>query len=877
LVTTYSLNNDGLPDSVTLPNGNVITYTRDALHRLTEITDAQGNKTVNTYDTESRKTREEFQDPSAVVKKFTNFGYDSYNRLQYVYFNATVPPAAGSIYWAYTYDNAGNQTSVKDPLGHLVCYEYDALSRKKKTHQYLGTAPAACLGTCTAPGCVDLLTQFGYDTQDHLTSVTDPGGLVTTYTVDDAAQVIEQVSPDTGTATSTYDEAGSLHTRTNANGTTETRSYDALNRLSGTVYPDTSNNVGYSYDSPDVAFGLGKRTGMADPSGASAFSYDFAGRLVEEERTPSGQPNVFTLSGWDKNGNLTGLTYPSGRSATFTVNTSDQVTGATATVNGASATIVSNIGYMPFGPHSAVTFGNGLSDARTFDSRYRMGNWTLGGLISKTYGWQDDDNITGITDNLNAANNRVFGYDATHRLTTANGPWGSGSYSYDANGSRLTKVEGASSTTYSYYTGTNRLQTATGSEPGSYSYDSNGNTTGDGTRTYQYSQRDRLATVDSGTTGTYSYDGDGRRVKKVAGGVTTMFFYDPEGRLLEEYIPVTGAGKDYLWLPGTYEPLARVDFSLADADTGNVLRCTKSSPNVHLDWSLFGGSGNFIVRSGALGVFNSFFNLNSPFALKTLDDPVLADANSYWYDVRNRTLTDALYFYHADHLGTSIAMTDTTATLVWRAEHTPFGGIYALTVGTITNNLRFPGQYYDGETGLAQNYFRDYMHNLGRYWEPDPMSQLNDSKYDYSQNDPITRTDRRGLKVELCCRPVIAPGSGILHLLGIDHCWLKTGSKTAGMGDVGGHAAWWEPIVRDVPVQVTDQRSEKHGKCKEISCMDEGCVNKALQEGRPLGNFSYLNNNCRTFAISVIRKCHRCCNLPAPPPLPRQHWPGGFY
>jgi YD repeat-containing protein len=34
--------------------------------------------------------------------------------------------------------------------------------------------------------------------------------------------------------------------------------------------------------------------------------------------------------------------------------------------------------------------------------------------------------------------------DAIHRLTAANGPWGSGSYSYDANGNRLTKTEGAS-------------------------------------------------------------------------------------------------------------------------------------------------------------------------------------------------------------------------------------------------------------------------------------------------------------------------------------------------------------------------------------------------------------------------------------------------
>jgi len=106
---------------------------------------------------------------------------------------------------------------------------------------------------------------------------------------------------------------------------------------------------------------------------------------------------------------------------------------------------------------------------------------------------------------------------------------------------------------------------------------------------------------------------------------------------------------------------------------------------------------------------------------KTFDDGVLNNGTSYAYEAFRRSLTDTLYFYHADHLGTPIAMTNGAGALVWRAEHTPFGGIYALTVGTITNNLRFPGQYYDGEAGLAQNYFRDYNNRTGRYWEPDPI------------------------------------------------------------------------------------------------------------------------------------------------------------
>lgn len=94
------------------------------------------------------------------------------------------------------------------------------------------------------------------------------------------------------------------------------------------------------------------------------------------------------------------------------------------------------------------------------------------------------------------------------------------------------------------------------------------------------------------------------------------------------------------------------------------------------------------------------------------------------YKAFDRVLTDAFCFYHANHLGTPIAMTNGAGTLAWRAEHTPFGGIYALTVGTITNNPRFPGQYYDGETGLAQNYLRNYSASTGRYFQPDLLSSL---------------------------------------------------------------------------------------------------------------------------------------------------------
>jgi RHS repeat-associated protein len=44
---------------------------------------------------------------------------------------------------------------------------------------------------------------------------------------------------------------------------------------------------------------------------------------------------------------------------------------------------------------------------------------------------------------------------------------------------------------------------------------------------------------------------------------------------------------------------------------------------------------------------------------------------------------------------------------VWQAHHDPFGQAN-VTIQAVVNNLRLPGQYFDAETGLHYNYFRNY-------------------------------------------------------------------------------------------------------------------------------------------------------------------------
>ena len=119
-----------------------------------------------------------------------------------------------------------------------------------------------------------------------------------------------------------------------------------------------------------------------------------------------------------------------------------------------------------------------------------------------------------------------------------------------------------------------------------------------------------------------------------------------------------------------------------------------------------------------------------------------------WLDGRPLARIDndaQIYYYHVDHLGTPQAMTNQSGATVWKADYEPFGKA-AVKVNTVENNLRFPGQYYDRETGLHYNYFRDYDPGTGRYVEADPIGLEGGMNiYGYVGGNPVGRTDPLGL------------------------------------------------------------------------------------------------------------------------------------
>jgi RHS repeat-associated protein len=116
-----------------------------------------------------------------------------------------------------------------------------------------------------------------------------------------------------------------------------------------------------------------------------------------------------------------------------------------------------------------------------------------------------------------------YGYDKLYRLTSASGPVGNNTYTYDPVGNRLSKVLGGQ-TTSSTYDKADRILTA-GST--SYTVNNAGNLVAGGTDTFSYDQVNRLTSASvAGATGTYRYDGDGKRISKTVGATTTNYVYD---------------------------------------------------------------------------------------------------------------------------------------------------------------------------------------------------------------------------------------------------------------------------------------------------------------------------------------------------------------
>jgi YD repeat-containing protein len=436
----------------------------------------------------------------------------------------------------YAYDNQGNVTSVTDPLNHTTANAYDALNRVRQV-----TDPA--LG----------ITQYAYNGLSALTQVTDPRTLATSYTLDGLGNLNQQVSPDTGTTSNTYDAAGNLLFQTDAKGQVTSYVYDPLNRVTSITFNDGSKQL-YTYDAGTNSLGrlssITERNPADQITSVIAYTYEQHGRVTSEARTIAGVQYVLGY-GYDAAGRLSGLTYPSGRTIAYGFDAAGRVNSVNTTKSGQTQSVVSNVTYHPFGGVNGFTLGNGQVYSRPRDTDGRVASYTVG---PQTFAIAYDaaSRISVISDAANPSNMNGYGYDALDRLTQALLPSTSYNYAYDAVGNRTSKASGASTDTYTYSASSNQIASltpATGPTR-TFSFDANGSTINDGLNAYIYDTRGRMVQSVSvvGTTA-YQINALGQRVRKTNSSDDRIFHYDTRGKLIGESDPGgTTWKREYIYL-----------------------------------------------------------------------------------------------------------------------------------------------------------------------------------------------------------------------------------------------------------------------------------------------------------------------------------------
>lgn len=549
--TTITYDAVGNVIKVTQPDGVYTSYGYDTAHRLTDIYDALGNHVHFTLDEAGNRTAENtYPSGSSTASRSLSRAYNTLGQLVKsldAYGNAT----------AYGYDSDGNQTDMTDPLGIKTHQSYDALNRLSQTvRNYLGSDSATANTT----------TAYAYDSHNNVSEVTDPDGLNTHYSYSGLNDLNQLLSPDTGTTTYTHDAAGNRISRTDARHVITHYSYDLLNRLTLKSYPTASLDVHYYHDQANSKTGctssdpIGRLTEMTDATGSTMYCYDAHGNMILK-RQIIGTATYTTAYSWNAADRLIGVTYPDGATVTYTRDADGRIASVSATpVGGINTTIVSAIGYLPFGPATDYTFADGgQSLGKLYDANYRATDIEGSALnLHFTLNAMGD-----ITAEGNAAGvptpNETYLYDPLYRLQQVDdatgAPWQT--YSYNETGDRLGKaMAGLGPDTYNYQSGTHRLLSIGGYDVSNRAVDANGNTTAfqanGWTYGLGYDNTNRLTLIqqNGSTVATYGLTGQGERVAKtLAGGGTQVYAYDEAGHLLGEY--ATGQSRDYVWADGT--------------------------------------------------------------------------------------------------------------------------------------------------------------------------------------------------------------------------------------------------------------------------------------------------------------------------------------
>jgi RHS repeat-associated protein len=720
-------------------------FAYDASGAVTAITNALGQVTKITAHTGGGLPLT-IVDPNGVT---TNQTYDGRQRL----LTSTVVTAAGPLTTKLAYDAAGNLLSTTLPDGSALANTYDAAHRLTKItdlfHQTVNytldafgdrtQTTLAAVGNRTQRqhsdsfdalgrvlhdvGGVGQTTTLIYDPDGNAPTVSDPLGHITKRTFDALNRVSQITDANNGVTTIAYDAHDRPLSVTDPNSHATTYVYDGFGDLIQQTSPDSGITV-YRYDpaanltqKTDAAGAVTNNTYdaldriittsfPADTPENVTYSYDQAGHGFGIGRLTSLTDAAGSLSrSYDERGNRTGETRVSNGTTLSTSYSYDAASRISSTTYPSGWTvsqtrdIMGRIWQLPITAPGGAPAGNAITNA-TYEPFGPLYTLTFGNGINEARHFDLDYRVTALADaGATAIQGLDYAYDAADNVqsianivTTAN----SQSFGYDV---------------------LNRLTSATGNYGSfAWSYDKVGN---------------RSTQTLGGAATTYSYaTGSNRLASYTGGGITEILGYTATGNI-NSLKPGSNAATTT-----TYNQANRLALVTTPAQSAAYTydafgqRLVKSQPGNPPTLFQYAQSGELLEET-----FNGF-----PMDYVYLNGRPVAEIIPS---------TGKVYFLQDDRLGTPQLATDSGQNVVWGTTYQPFGQT-ALPGGTLTQNLRLPGQYFDGETGFSYNLFRDYMPYLGRYLEADPIGLAGGlNAYEFVLSNPPKLTDPTGLDVQV--------------------------------------------------------------------------------------------------------------------------------
>jgi len=222
---------------------------------------------------------------------------------------------------------------------------------------------------------------------------------------------------------------------------------------------------------------------------------------------------------------------------------------------------------------------------------------------------------------------------------------------------------------------------------------------------------------------TWLYDGAGNRTSEQIGSTPTVVPYVPND--LNQYDAVDSVARTYdangnLTSDGSFTYHWDAENQLTevrDASDTTTIATYAYDPFGRRVQKTAGGAARFYVwsgdrlleehdESGALAARYTYGTGFAPVQMRTYDPG------------------ESVYDVHTDHLDTPRRLTDASGAEQWSAEYAAFGEASVDGASTVALNIRFPGQYFDAETGLHYNRFRYYDPGTGRYISADPIGQF---------------------------------------------------------------------------------------------------------------------------------------------------------